>query len=228
MGIFGRKVPLHLVNLVLQDVRIGLRNDREPVIIVGDEKGPLLEGDLQFLVFQDDPVLVSEDGNENLILELLFHRVPVDIKEVRIDRTGTVFHDIHPPYIVPTCDTHMVRNDIEDLPHPVSPEFQDHFVIFPFCAYLRVQGIVINDIVTVETPLLCLEIGRCIDISDAEGVEIGDDRPCVREPEMAIELQPVCGNRYPCLYIGQYLFTSLVFWSCLFSGYPVERETIRA
>ena len=195
MRVFRGEKALQILDPVLEDIDIGLRDNGKPVFVIADKKGPLLKNEPQILIFEDIPVLVSEDRDENLVPEFPFNRVPVDIKEIRIDRTRPVLEQIHPPEILLAGDAHMVRDNIEDLPHPVFSEFLCHFIVFLFCPDFRVQGVVVHDVISMQAPFPGFEIGGCIEVADAEGKEIRDDPLCVLKPEMPVELKPVSRHR---------------------------------
>ena len=60
-----------------------------------------------------------------------------------------------------------------------------------FAADFGIQLVVVHDIIAVQASRLRLEIGRGIDIGDAELMQIGDDGCGVPEREVMVELQPV-------------------------------------
>src|SRR5215469_11234592 len=61
------------------------------------------------------PVLVVENGNENLIAETFFVGVPVDIEEGVVAAVVAVFEHVVPIAVL-VAETHVIGNDVEHLP----------------------------------------------------------------------------------------------------------------
>ena len=60
----------------------------------------------------------SQDGEQHTFVHLLTWRgVPGHIKEAGIRGCGAVFQHIVPSLIVVAHHAHMIRHDIQDLPH---------------------------------------------------------------------------------------------------------------
>src|SRR5581483_4622257 len=78
---------------------IGPRGDRKAALIIFDMKRPFRKGQIQLLIFQDTAVLVAQDRQEDLAVQLLLDRLPVDIEVVRIGRIPAVLQNIPPPLI---------------------------------------------------------------------------------------------------------------------------------
>ena len=64
-----------------QDGRPCARIKGQPMLIVEEEKLPvvIVEGD--FLVFENNTVLITENGKEDFVLQFRLHRCPVNIEK---------------------------------------------------------------------------------------------------------------------------------------------------
>ena len=161
------------------------------MIEIAQEKTAALEVDLQFAAFQDASVLIAQNRKQNLVVQIGFERLPVDVEIGRVGRARSVLEHVHPPVIVRLADAHVVRDEIEDLSHPVRVQLGDPGVVFLARADRGIQLVVIGDVVAVQAFRARLEVGRRIAIADPERVQIRHDLARLREGELPVELQPV-------------------------------------
>lgn len=191
--------PLQFLEPVGEEGAVGLGDDGEPVLVVADEECPFLEGEDQFPLFQSRSVLVAEDRNEHLVGQLLLDRRPVHIEKGRVGRAGAVFHEVEPPLVASPLDAHVVRDEVEYLPHAVAPEAVAVGVEVLPGAEFRVQAVVVDDVVAVHAPGPGLEEGGGIDVAHPQGAQVGNDPLRILEAEPLVELEAVGCRRYPCL-----------------------------
>ena len=129
------------------------------MVVVVDEKRPFFKGEPQLAVFEHRAVLVAQDRNQDLVLQLFLDRVPVDIEKTRIGGAGAIFQHIHPEGIPLSLDAHMVRDDVQDLAHVPPLQFADQRLVFILRADLRVQAVLVQDVVAVQAARARLEVG---------------------------------------------------------------------
>lgn len=180
-----------------EDEGVGTGIDREQVLVVANREGALggVEGELQFPVFQNRPVVVAEEGEQHLVLQRRVHRVPVDVEVPRERRRLTMLQHIEPPPVVVAAHRHVVRHDVDDQAHAVPVERGDKGLELASAAELRVERPMLDDVVAVPTLRACLEQRRDIAVAYAERGEVGNYRGGGRKAEVAIQLQAVEGTR---------------------------------
>src|SRR6516225_6642377 len=90
-------------------------------------------------------VVIAQNGNENLSPQLVFDWLPVDVEIVRMGRSLPVF-----------------------------VQSRDETVIVFRASNLRIEPMVVDDVVAVQTAGPRPQIGRRIDVRDSQGCEIGN------------------------------------------------------
>src|SRR6185312_1441442 len=132
-----------------------------------------------------------------LVGEGRVHRVPVDVEIVRVDRGLPVLEHIHPPGIVGSHDTDVIRNDVEDMAHALRAQLRYQPIEILAAADLRIERVVIDHVITVGAARARAEIGRAVDVTDPQGRQVWDDRREVLEGEPGIELHAIGGAWNP-------------------------------
>ena len=161
------------------------------VVAHRERAGLALEAEHELATLQHRAVRIAEDRNQHLAREIGILRIPVDVEERGIGRCGTVLQHIHPPGVVVSHDRHVVRHDVAQVAHAVARKRVDHRVEVRGRADLRIQHRVVDDVVAVSAARPRPQIGRAIEVADAEGRKIGDERRRVREPELAVKLNAI-------------------------------------
>src|SRR5437660_11459301 len=92
-----------------QDARVLFGIDRKAMLKIEDaELSPLgVKGQFEFALLEDVPILFSKDGNQNLALEFIFDRVPIDVEEVGKVRSRPLPEKEDPPGVC-AAHTHPV------------------------------------------------------------------------------------------------------------------------
>ena len=109
-----------------------------------------------------------------------------------------VFKHVKPPGVVGTHDSHVVGNDVENLPQTVRLEGRHEFLVALFSANFRIEDAVIDDVVAVGAPGTRPEVRRSIAVADPELGQIGDQLGRLGEGEIAVELKAIRGAWYHC------------------------------
>lgn len=191
----GRQLLLQDFQAMGEDIAVGLGDDRQFVLVVADKKGAFLEDQAQFAVLQHPAVLVSQDRQQDLVLQLRLHRVPVDVEEPRIGGAGAVLQEIHPEAVVLAFDAHVIRDDVENLAHLPLFQGSGKGCVLLFRADLGIQAVLVEDVVAVQAPVAGFEVGGGIDVGNPQLLQVRDQLPGIGETEMAVELQAVSGRR---------------------------------
>ncbi len=172
-------------------VRAGAQ--RQPVVVIPDAERALLgsEPEGQLAARQDDAVVVPEDGKQHPAPQPRLRGHPVDVEVVAVGRRPAPLEDVQPPGVVRLADPHVVGNEIENQPHRAGAQgIAEAYEVVPV-ADLRVESVVIGDVVAVLAAGARLQEGRGIDVADAERVEIGNGVEGVPEREVGTQLEAI-------------------------------------
>ena len=157
--------------------------------------GPGIEAKLELAPLQDLTVVIAEEGQQNLSAQLRLGGLPVDVEELRIGGAWTVLEYVQPPEVLVASDSHVVGNEVEDLSHSVPVQCIDEGRERLLVAHLRVECIVIGDVVPVRASGTRFQVGCAVDVAHTERVEVGHESFGIPEGEAAVELQAVCRGR---------------------------------
>ena len=183
---------------MLEDGGIVERRYRKTVIVIPGAESPFrrLEAQHDLAALQYRAVLLAEHRQQYPAFQIFAQWVPIDVEIRRIGRKFAPFENIEPPGIVGAAHCHMVRHDIEDEPHALRLQGGGERSKFALRADLRVQPVVIDDVVAMSRAGARFHQRRGIDVADAEPREIGNQRGGVAEGEALVKLQPVgCADR---------------------------------
>jgi hypothetical protein len=175
----------------VQNRRVCIRRDRQRLLEVTHDEGAVVVGEFQFLTFQDFPVLIAEDRDEDLVGQLVLDRMPFDVEKVREARARAVLEHIEPPRIGRFRDAHVVGHQVHHVPHAARLQRVDPAPVVGVRTDIRVEARGIGDVVAVRTAGNRLQIRRCIAIADAERVEVIHNRVRVTKREATVELKTI-------------------------------------
>ena len=194
----GPSLSSRALNAERKNPRILLRIERETMLLIAEDAELAMlgvEAELECAALERIPVLRIENRNQHLALQFGFDRVPGDVKELGVNRGFAIFEDVEPPGAVTSHHAHMIGHDIEDLAHPVPVQFgHEMFVVFG-AANFRIEGIVIDDVVAMQTARPRPQVGGGVAVTDAERRKIGNQFRGAPESKVTVELQPVGGGR---------------------------------
>src|SRR5256885_1337649 len=143
-----------------EDAGILLGVDWEAMLVIENAELALLRIKLQleFAAIEDSAVLIAQDRDQNFELQFIFERFPIDVEKFGVRGRLTVLENVEPPGVVGSHHTHVVRHDVEDLPHAVlAQRSNEGFEIFN-CTDLGIENLVINNVVTMRASRASLEI----------------------------------------------------------------------
>lgn len=98
-----------------KDRRKRARSGRKLVIEILDVKLSTPALDLDFAPREDPAIMISENRNQQLVAELLFVRLPVDIEVDGVTAGRPIFEHVPPEAVTAAADRHMIRNNVQDL-----------------------------------------------------------------------------------------------------------------
>src|SRR6185437_3785395 len=105
---------------------------------------------------------------ENPVAEFGFEGFPINVEEVGISRAASVLQHILPPGIVSVSYAHVVGHSVQNQGHAVSMEFRNQRLKFFFAADLRVEAVVIGDVVAMRAAGAGFQQWRGITVRDPE------------------------------------------------------------
>ena len=184
-----------LVNRALEHRGVGVRRDRQRLIEVADEERAVAVGELQLLALEHLAVLAAEDRDQDLVGELILHRVPLDVEEAGEARARAVLEDVEPPRVGRPGDAHMVGHEVHDVAHAAGLQRRDPGPVVLVRADLRVEARGIGDVVAVRAAGHRLQVRRGVAVADPQIVEIVHDRAGVVETEALMKLEAIRGKR---------------------------------
>ena len=100
---------------------------------------------------------------------------------------------VHQPFS--TLRRHVVRDDVQQQPHPAVAQRLHERVELRLGAQLGVQPGGIGHVVPVGAAPAGLQDGRGVQVGDPQGVQVRNEAAGVLEPEPPVELEPVGGRR---------------------------------
>ena len=181
----------------------GERRRKEPRVAAWIERQPVLSiekrecavsrvvRDPEFAALEFAAIVIAEDRNEHFAGKIRIDRMPVDVEVVGERRRLAVLQDVHPPRIVAAHDRDVVWHDIRDLAHAMARELGCEALEILAAADLRVEGAVIDDVVTVAAAGASAQVWRAIDVTHAQRGEIRHQFGRPRKIEIAVQLQAV-------------------------------------
>ena len=171
---------------------VGPRVDGQKRLAVAQEECPVSIFQFQLARFEDLAVLIAEDRQEEAIPQFLLDGPPIDVEVGGVRRGGAVLQHVGPPGVLARRCAHVVGHDIEDLAHRAAVQGGDQRPVVVLVAQLRVQLRVIDDGIAVRASRAGLQIGRSIEVADAQLIEIGHDRGgSPKRHRLRLELQAV-------------------------------------
>ena len=174
------------------------RTDRQLMSAVGpDREGAVFGIEAEIQVSRDEfgAVVVSEDRHEQFVAQVAPIRVPIDIEPTRVGGVRAPFENVEPERVVGAADAHVVRHEIKDLFQTLLAERFVETREGRRTSEGRVQQIVVRDVVSVRAARPRLEIGRSIEVADAEFRQVSHPLRRVVEAEVRRELKAVGGTR---------------------------------
>src|SRR5947209_14020593 len=165
-----------------------------------EEKSPVAVSDLHALTVRHAPEPVAEDWQQHAVLQTRIRRVPVNVEVACKRRAGAVLKEVLPPRVLRARDAHVVRHHVNDEAHLALAQTARELDERALAARLRVDLRVVNDVVAVRASRARPQHRRRVAVGDAEFAEVFDERACLLEGEVAVELEPVGGDGYACLH----------------------------
>src|SRR5436190_5054540 len=177
--------------------RILPRVDRKAMLKIKDAEFTFLrvKAQLQLTAMKHDSVLVCHYQHKHLALQFILQWLPIDIEKICIGGGLAIFQNHEPPSIVGAHHSHMVVHDVEDLSHRMFMQGRDKLLVFFWRSNLRIQVMMIDDVVAVHTPWSSAQIRRRITMRNTQRSKVRNSFGGVGKSEMLIELQAISRER---------------------------------
>src|ERR1019366_7650297 len=148
---------------------------------------------LELARLQLGSVLVTEERDEQLVMQIAIVRVPVDVEPAGVVGFGAPFEYVEPERVVGAANAHMVGHEVQDLAEAGCGERRRHVTVILFGAEFGIEQEMIGDVVAVGAARTGLEVGRSIDVTNPEFGEVRRKSGCILEAKAGMKLQPVGG-----------------------------------
>src|SRR4051812_39392879 len=167
------------------------------VVVHGERAHFGSEGQPDLCAFEGGAVVVAKDREQDLTTQLLVAcGSPVDVEERRVGRGAAVLQHVVPQGVV-AADAHVVGHDIEELAHAVVSERLYQPPVILFASEFGVQRGWVDDVVAVRATGPGFQVRRGVEIADSKLGQVWHEIRRLREGEVTVKLQPVCGAGYP-------------------------------
>ena len=177
----GRQGLLQRIQPVRQNGPVGPRVERQERLVIPQEERPLAILQLQFARFEDLPILIAQDGQEDSVPQFLLDGMPIDVEVGGVRRGGAVLQHVVPPQVLGGRRAHVIGHGVQNLAHRAAVQGLDHRPIIVLAAQLGVQLRVIDDGIAVRASRAGLQVGRGVEVADAEFVQVRHDAGRIAE-----------------------------------------------
>jgi hypothetical protein len=161
---------------------------------MADDEAPLLALDPQLARLEHAAVVIGEDGQQNRVPQLRFRRIPVHVEVAGVAARRAVLEHV-PPQLVLAMDGHVVRNDVQELPQVVPPQGAAEALVRLTPPELGIHLMVVDDVVAVRAAGDGFQVGRAVEMTDAQVLQVRRDRGRRIEAETGVQLDAVRGAR---------------------------------
>ena len=149
------------------------------------------EADLTGL--QHPPVVVGEHRQQHLVPETRLRAVPVDVEVARVAAGRPVLQHVPPPGVF-RAGGHVVGHDVEDLAQAPGLQGGIEPGVGGAAPELLVDPPVVDDVVAVGAARCRLQVGRAVEVGDAQRRQIPGERRRLVKTEAGPELHPIGTN----------------------------------
>lgn len=146
--------------------------------------------DAQLIGAEYAAILITQDRDQNFILQFDFVRMPIDVEPCGVAARRSIFENI-PPGPILRSRGHVIGHDVEHLAELQLLQALTKASVARFPAELFIYLIVINDVVPMHAARRSLQVGRTVNVRDAELFQITCDCDRVIKSEARMQLQPV-------------------------------------
>src|SRR5260221_1134517 len=182
---------------VSQNLAVAPRRDRQAMLEIPGRKtavvGIITKFDLA--LFQRFAVGRTDDRQQHAGPLAVRQDVPVDVERYRVWRGRAPFQYVEPPWIVGEMHADMVGDEIEKETKVVLRKRPAQPLAAGVAAEFRIELAVIDDVVAMGRAFARLHEGRCIEMRDAERLQVRDDFGGLLEIEIGSQLQAIGRDR---------------------------------
>ncbi len=176
---------------LLEDEGIRLRINGQLLVVIAKPIASFVVFQLDVSLFEFLSVRLAKNRQQHLSSQLRLQCVPINIEKVRVFRRLPVAQHILPPRSGVVPDPHVIGNNIKNQRHTHRLHLTHACVEFFFGADLRVECVVVGDIVTVRASGPGFQDGRKIAMRNPELIQIGQQPPRIFKTKSCVQLQTV-------------------------------------
>ena len=194
---FAHKIRQQLgwVQLVENDGQ-RTRRHRHGVVVIVNQRAPVLNGYLDMLGFQFSAILVAQDGQQKLVAHGRLERLPIDVEILGVLRGMAILQHVLPPDGV-VAHPHMVGDDIQQQTQPLPLQLRRESGKAFRSAQLWIEAVVARHVIAVRAVRAGFKDGRGVEVADAQLLEVAGNGLGVGKREVFVHLHPIGRNRNP-------------------------------
>ncbi len=182
----GRDRPQRLVERA--------RRHRHAVLAVAHLEAAAVAAEAQLAGFEHAAEVIAEDRQQHHVAPPLLARLPVDVEIGGVAARRTVLEHVPPPAVGGPGDGHVIGDDVEDLAQALAGQRLAQSRVPRLAAELGADPRRIDHVVAVGAARRGLQVGRAVEVRDAERREIVRDRRRRVEIELGAQLHAVGGE----------------------------------
>ncbi len=192
---FAHKIRQQLgrVQLVENDGQ-RTRRHRHGVVVIVNQRAPVLDRHLNMLGLQLGAILVAQDGQQKLVAHGRLERLPIDVEILGVLRGMSILQHVLPPDGV-VAHSHMVGDDIQQKPQPLPLQLRRELGKALRSAQFWIEAIVARHVIAVRAVRAGFKDGRGVEVPDAQLLEVPGYGLGVGKGEVFVHLHPVGRNR---------------------------------
>ena len=171
-----------------------MRRERQALVVVAEKESIGVECEADLLRLHRFSVWLAQNGKKDLVHRLTAdgHRAPVDVEVVQEAGIRTVLQNAHPPAVL-GAGGHVIGDHIEQQAELALFQLLVQRAEILLASEIGIECRGVDHVVAMRAPLPRFEDRRCVNVADAEGLQIRRGPLRVGKSEAGIELQPVRG-----------------------------------
>lgn len=127
---------------------------------------------------QYSTIVIAKNRNQQFIPEFSFERLPIDIEVRSVGTRWPILEHIPPVLIVSAGNRHVIGDDIQHLSEPHLPEPLAEARMSVRSPEFLIHAVVVHYVIAMQAAGRRLQIGRRINMGDAEFAQIIRYRGC--------------------------------------------------
>ena len=166
------------------------------MVVIVNQRAPVLDRDLDVLGFQFGAILVAQNRQKKLVAHRRLERLPIDVEVFGVLRGVAVLQHVLPPDGVVT-HPHVVGDDVQQKTQTLPLQLRREIFKAFGSAKLGVETIVTRHVVTVHAARAGFKNGRGVEVADAQLLQVAHNGLGAGKSKIFVHLHPVGRDRHP-------------------------------